>query len=143
MAKQTQQPKNKILSKLYLVLLFIAGIVLAFSFQTAKKNQTVAIDHMFDNNLVTALTSNGIEQKDVLSQFAREKNIKTITYNEYYKKIRLPKNKKPENFEPILKTLARNFKIELSKTIYKDGSYKYVFYDKKRVYSTIVLVKRD
>lgn len=143
MAKKTQQPKNKILSKLYLVLLFAAGIILAFSFQTANKNKALAIDQMLDNNLVTALTSNGIEQKDVLSQFAREKNIQTTTYNEYYKKIRLPGNKKPENLEPILKTLARNFKIELAKTIYKDGSYKYVFSDKKRVYSTIVLVKRD
>lgn len=143
MAKKTQQPKNKILSKLYLVLLFAAGIILAFSFQTANKNKALAIDQMLDNNLVTALTSNGIEQKDVLSQFAREKNIQTTTYNEYYKKIRLPGNKKPENLEPILKTLARNFKIELAKTIYKDGSYKYVFSDNKRVYSTIVLVKRD
>ncbi|MDD3323121.1 MAG: hypothetical protein PHS59_16945 [Paludibacter sp.] len=143
MAQKTQQPKNKILSKLYLVLLFAAGIILAFSFQTANKNKALAIDQMLDNNLVTALTSNGIEQKDVLSQFAREKNIQTTTYNEYYKKIRLPGNKKPENLEPILKTLARNFKIELAKTIYKDGSYKYVFSDKKRVYSTIVLVKRD
>jgi hypothetical protein len=98
---------------------------------------------MLDNNLVTALTSNGIEQKDVLSQFAREKKDKSSAYNEYYKKIKMPKNKKPENFEPVLKTLARNFKLELSKTTYKDNSFKYVFSDKKRIYSTIVLVERD
>jgi len=144
MAKQKKESKNKILPKIYLILLFIAGIILAFSFQTAKKSKTLDVDQMLDNNLVTALTSNGIEQKDVLSQFAREKKDKSSAYNEYYKKIKMPKNKKPENFEPVLKTLARNFKLELSKTTYKDNSFKYVFSDKKRIYSTIVLVvERD
>jgi len=143
MAKQKKESKNKILPKIYLILLFIAGIILAFSFQTAKKSKTLDVDQMLDNNLVTALTSNGIEQKDVLSQFAREKKDKSSAYNEYYKKIKMPKNKKTENFEPVLKTLARNFKLELSKTTYKDNSFKYVFSDKKRIYSTIVLVERD
>ncbi|MGE4384770.1 MAG: hypothetical protein AB7E39_02745 [Endomicrobiaceae bacterium] len=143
MAKQTREQKSKVLSKIYLALLFAAGIALAFSFQAAKKNKAVNIDQMLDNSLVTALTSNGIEQKDVLEQFAREKKEKSVIYNEYYKKIKLPGNKKSENFEPILKTLARNFKLELSKTTYRKGSFKYVFSDKKRIYSTVVLVERD
>lgn len=143
MAKQTKEQKNKVLPKIYLALLFAAGIVLAFSFQTAKKNKAVNTDQMLDNSLITALTSNGIEQKDVLAQFVREKREKSVTYNEYYKKIKLPVKKKAENFEPVLKTLARNFKLELSKTTYKNGSFKYVFLDKKRVYSTVVLVERE
>jgi len=141
MTKQKQQPKNNFLVKIYLVLLFVLGITLGFSFLAANKNKTISIDQMLDNELVTALTSNDIEQRNVITQFAREKKVEGMVYNEYYKKIRLPKDKKSENFEPIFKTLARNFKIDLSKTRYKDGSCKYSFYDKYRSYSTVVLIQ--
>lgn len=142
MANQAKnKTKNRVLTKIYLILLFMAGIVLAFSFQAARKNKVVFIDQMLDNNLVTALTSNGIEQQDVISQFARERAVKGAVYNEYYKKIKLSKKQNIENFEPVFKTLARNFKINLSKTRQKDGSVKYSFYDKHRIYSTVVLTK--
>ncbi len=140
MSKEKKDKRNKIVVKIYLFILFIAGIILGFSYQAAVKNKITAIDTLLDNNLVTALTSNGIDQSDVLSQFAKEVKISGIVCNKYYKKIKLNKNQKPENFEPIFKTLARNFKIDLSKTKYKDGSYKYSFYDKKRTYSEVVLI---
>jgi cbb3-type cytochrome oxidase subunit 3 len=41
MAKQKKESKNKILQKIYLILLFIAGIIIAFSFKTAKKRKTI------------------------------------------------------------------------------------------------------
>ena len=65
-----------------------------------------------------------------------------VTCNEYYKTIKLSEKQKPENFEPIFKTLARNFKIDLSKTKYKDGSIQYTFYDKKRTYSVVTLTNK-
>ena len=140
MSKEKKDKRNKITVKIYLFILFIAGIILGFSYQAAVKDRITAIDTLLDNNLVTALTSNGIDQSNVLSQFAKEVKVSGVVCNKYYKKIKLNKNQKPENFEPIFKTLARNFKIDLSKTKYKDGSYKYSFYDKKRTYSEVVLI---
>lgn len=142
MAKEKKDKRNTVLIKIYLVILFLAGIILGFSYLSASKNKLTAIDVPLDNNLVTALTSNGIEQKDVISQFVKEIKISGITCNEYHKKIKLSIEQKPENFEPIFKTLARNFKIDLSRTKYKDGSYEYTFYDKKRVYSTVILTNK-
>ncbi len=156
MAKEEKQ-KNGCLIKIYLLILFIAGIILAMSYQSGKnapsqtedkqassaENKTTSatgpIDVMLDNNIITALTSNGLQQQDVLSQYVKEMKDKDFTYNQYYKEIKLPKGKKAENFEPILKTIARNFKIGLTKTKNKDGSYKYSFYDKQKIYSEIVL----
>ena len=140
MSNEKKDKRNKFVIKIYLFILFMTGIILGFSYQSALKNKITAIDTLLDNNLVTALTSNGIDQSNVLSQFAKEVKVSGVTCNKYYKKIKLNKNQKPENFEPIFKTLARNFKIDLSKTKYKDGSYKYSFYDKKRTYSEIVLI---
>ena len=137
MAKETKDKRNGVLIKIYLFILFVAGIILGFSYLSANKENLTAIDVPLDNNIVTALTSNGIEQSNVVSQFVKEIRISGVTYNEYYKTIKLPKKQKPENFEPIFKTIARNFKIDLSKTTYKDGSYKYIFYDNKRTYSVI------
>lgn len=137
MAKETKDKRNGVLIKIYLFILFVAGIILGFSYLSANKENLTAIDVPLDNNIVTALTSNGIEQSNVVSQFVKEIRISGVTCNEYYKTIKLPKKQKPENFEPIFKTIARNFKIDLSKTTYKDGSYKYIFYDNKRTYSVI------
>ena len=134
--------RNGLLIKIYLFILFVCGIILGFSFLSAEKNKLTVIDTSLDNNLVTALTSNGIEQINVVSQFIKEVKINGITCNEYYKTIKLSEKQKPENFEPIFKTIARNFKIDLSKTKYKDGSYKYTFYDNKRTYSVITLTNK-
>ena len=139
MSKEQKDKRNSILIKIYLFILFVAGIILGFSYLSADREKLVEIETLLDNNLVTALTSNGIEQINVVSQFVKEVKINGVICNEYYKTIELSKKQRPENFEPIFKTLARNFKIDLSKTKYKDGSYKYTFYDKKRTYSVVTL----
>ena len=131
--------RNGCLIKIYLLILFVVGIVLGFSYLAANKEILTAIDVPLDNNIVTALTSNGVEQKNVISQYVEEVKVNGVTCNEYYKTIKLSEKQKPENFEPIFKTIARNFKIDLSKTKYKDGSYKYTFYDKRRTYSVVTL----
>lgn len=164
MAKE--EKKNGCLIKVYLIILFVAGIILGLSYQSAKKDKTVQTSDrqqtasvqteqknekksdkenkeekeiLLDNSLLTALTSKGIEQQNVLSQYIKEIESKGSTYNVYYKEIKLNKGQKPENFEPVMKTLARNFKIGLKKTKNADGSYKYLFYDKKRTYSELIL----
>ena len=142
MAKENKDKRNGFLIKVYLFILFVVGIILGFSYLSANKETLTAIDVSLDNNIVTALTSNGIGQQNVTSQFVKEVKISGVACNEYHKTINLPENQKPENFEPIFKTIARNFKIDLSKTKYKDGSYKYTFYDKKRTYSVITLTSK-
>ncbi|MBQ3834515.1 MAG: hypothetical protein II816_03265 [Elusimicrobia bacterium] len=160
MSKEEKQ-KNGCLIKIYLLILFVAGIILAMSYQSAKNNtsqteekqtqkQITSIENktvstkepfevMLDNNIITALTSNGLQQQDVVKQYVKEMKNKGKSYNQYYKEIKLPKGKKAENFEPILTTIARNFKVGLNKTKNKDGSFKYSFYNNKIIYSELVL----
>ena len=142
MATEKKDKRNSVLIKIYLFILFVIGIILGFSYLSANKTSLTAIEVPLDNSIVTALTSNGIEQKDVVSQFVEEVKVNGVACNEYSKTIKLSEKQKPENFEPIFKTIARNFKIDLSKTKYKDGSYKYTFYDKKRTYSIITLTTK-
>ena len=142
MAKNKEESKpKKILVKIYLFILFIIGIVIGFSYQAAMDKKVINLEQMLDNSIVTALISNGIEQGDVVSQFIKEDRVSGRLCHEYHKKISLPKSKKAQNFEPIFKTVARNFKVELKKTTYKDGSYKYIFSDDKRTYSIIEFTK--
>ncbi|MCR4663494.1 MAG: hypothetical protein K5622_06390 [Endomicrobiaceae bacterium] len=142
MTKEKKDKRNGFLIKIYLLILFVAGIILGFSYLAANRENLTAIDVPLDNSIVTALTSNGIEQKNVVSQFVKEVKVSGVACNEYHKTINLSGKQKPENFEPIFKTIARNFKIDLSKTKYKDASYKYTFYDKKRTYSVITLTNK-
>lgn len=155
MAKE--EKKSGCLIKVYLLILFVAGIILALSYQSAQKNednqqdkQRISVENkepsraeplyvLLDNNIITALTSNGVQQQNVISQYVKEMKDKGVTYNQYFKEIKLNKDRKPENFEPIFKTIARNFKIGLSKKTNKDGSLKYTFFNKKIIYSEIVL----
>ena len=142
MTKNREESKpKKPLVKMFLLILFIAGMILGFSYQAAKDKNVSNFEQMLDNSIVTALTSNGISQNDVISQFAKEIRIKGRICHEYNKKIELPKSKKADNFEPSFKTIARNFKIELTKRKYKNGSYRYSFSDKQRTYSIIEFIK--
>jgi hypothetical protein len=142
MAKNREESKpKKFLVKIYLLVLFIAGMILGFSYQSARDKKVVDFEQMLDNNVVTVLTSNGISQNNVISQYVKEIRIKGRVCHEYYKKIELSKSKKAENFEPSFKTVARNFKIELKKIKYKNGAYRYSFSDKIRTYSIIDFVK--
>ena len=97
MAKETKKKKSSFLIKVYLFILFVAGIILGFSYLSANKTNLTAIDVDLDNNLVTDLTSNGIEQINVTSQFVKEVKISGALCNEYHKTIKLPDNKKHEN----------------------------------------------
>ena len=142
MAKNREESKSKkFLVKIYLLVLFVAGMIIGFSYQSAKNKKVIDFEQLLDNNIVTALTSNGISQSDVISQFVKEMRIKGRICHEYYKKIELPKSKKVDNFEPSFKTVARNFKVELTKKTYKDGFYRYSFSDKQRTYSIIEFTK--
>lgn len=142
MAKNREESKlKKLLIKIFLLVLFIAGMILGFSYQSARDKKVVDFEQMLDNNVVTVLTSNGISQNNVISQYVKEIRIKGRVCHEYYKKIELSKSKKAENFEPSFKTVARNFKIELKKIKYKNGAYRYSFSDKIRTYSIIDFVK--
>ena len=142
MVKENKDKRNSILIKIYLFILFVIGIILGFSYLSANKEKLTLIDIQLDNNLVTALAASGIEQQNIITQFTKEiKSNNGIVYNQYYKKIKLARNQKLENFEPIFKTLTRNFKISLSRTKNNDDSYIYKFYDKKRVYSIVELTK--
>jgi len=142
MAKNKEESKSKkILVKIYLFVLFIVGIVVGFSYQAAMDKKVTDVEQMLDNSIVTALISNGVEQSNVVSQFIRETRVSGRICHEYNKKISLPKSKKAQNFEPIFKTVARNFKLELTKKTYKDGSCKYTFKDDKKTYSIIEFTK--
>jgi len=142
MAQNKEESKLKnFLVKIYLLVLFAAGMIIGFSYLSAKDKKIVNFEQMLDNSVVTALTSNGIDQSDVTAQFVKEIKIKGIICHEYNKKIKLPKLKRAENFEPSFKTIARNFKIELTKRTYKDGSCRYSFSDRQRTYSIIDFVK--
>ncbi len=142
MAKNREESNfKKILVKIFLLILFIVGMILGFSYQAAKDKKVIDFEQMLDNSVVTALTSNGIDQNDVISQFVKEIRIKGRVCHEYNKKIELPKSKKAENFEPSFKTIARNFKIELTKRKFRNGSYRYSFSDKTRTYSVVEFVK--
>lgn len=142
MAKKREESKlKKLLIKIFLLVLFIAGMILGFSYQSAKDKKVIDFEQKLDNSVITALTSNGISQNDVISQFVKEVRIKGRICHEYNKKIELPKSKKADNFEPSFKTIARNFKIELTKRKYRNGAYRYSFSDKTRTYSIVEFTK--
>lgn len=136
-----QKRQSSIIVKIYILILFICGVILGLSFINAGKNSRGNIDAKLDNDLVTILVSNGIKQEDVIAQYVREKKYENSVYNQYYKNIFLPDNKKIESFELQFKTLARNFKIDISKNVEPDKSNKYVFYDKDKIYSTVIFTK--
>lgn len=127
--------------KVYIFILFVCGIVLGLSFISSGKNTKNLIEQKLENDLITIIVSNGLGQEDVISQYIKEAKSGDQIYNQYYKNIYLPDTKKIANIELQLKILARNFKIDMSKNVEPDKSYKYVFYDKNRTYSTIIFTR--
>lgn len=136
-----QKKQSSIIVKIYILILFLCGVILGLSFINAGKGGRANIDAKLDNDLVTVLVANGIKQEDVIAQYVREKKYGDSVYNQYYKNIFLPDNKKIKSFELQFKTLARNFKIDISKNVEPDKSNKYVFYDKDKIYSTVIFTK--
>lgn len=122
--------------------------------QKPNQNQTVKEDVLkpennpivqkLENELVTVLVANNIVQQDIIVQYAKEIKDKKTEYTQYYKEIKLPKNKKFDTFDYQFKTLARNSKIELSKVIDENlGKVTYSFYDNNRIYSIVVFKKSE
>ncbi|GAB1401424.1 hypothetical protein MASR1M68_03350 [Elusimicrobiota bacterium] len=136
-----QKKQSSIMAKVYIFILFLCGIVLGFSFISSGKNTKNLIEQKLENDLITILVSNGLGQEDVISQYIKEAKNGDKIYNQYYKNIYLPDTKKIASIELQLKILARNFKIDMSKNVEPDKSYKYVFYDKNRTYSTIIFTR--
>ncbi len=141
-----QKKQSSFLVKIYIFVLFICGIFLGLSYISGNKQQGkhsgVAVEQKLDNDVVTVLVANGIGQENVAKQYIKEITDKKGVYGSHYKKIILPKGKNPENFEPQFRTLSRNFKIEMSKKLDGESSCEYVFFDKKRIYSTVVFVPK-
>lgn len=136
-----QKKQSSIMVKVYIFILFVCGIVLGLSFISSGKNTKNLIEQKLENDLITIIVSNGLGQEDVISQYIKEAKSGDQIYNQYYKNIYLPDTKKIANIELQLKILARNFKIDMSKNVEPDKSYKYVFYDKNRTYSTIIFTR--
>jgi len=88
-SREESKPK-KFLVKIYLFILFVVGMIIGFSYQAAKNKKIIDFEQILDNNIVTALTSNGIDQSNVISQFVKEIKIKGRICHEYNKKIELP-----------------------------------------------------
>ncbi len=141
-----QKKQSSVLVKIYILVLFICGIFLGLSYvsgdKSSVKRPSVAVEQKLDNDLVTVLVANGIAQENVVKQYVKEITDKKGVYGSHYKKIILPKGKNPENFEPQFRTLSRNFKIEMSKKVNGENSCEYVFFDKKRIYSTVIFVPK-
>ena len=135
-----QKKQSSIIVKVYIFILFVCGILIGLSFVSTDKNKEL-IEQKLDNDLVTILVTNDITQEDVISQYIKEAKNGDQIYNQYYKNIYLPNNKKISNIELQFKTLARNFKIDISKNVEPDKSYRYVFYDKNKTYSTVVFTR--
>ena len=127
------------LIKLYIIVLFFCGIGLWFAMQPHIK-QKVSVDTELDRRVVDALAAGGVTQGDILSQYARERELSFAQWNEFYKKIRLKNGKKSENFETAFRGIARSMELGLSKTENPDDSVIYKFYVPGRNYSNIIFV---
>jgi hypothetical protein len=133
------QNKENFLIKIYILALFLCGIGLWFAVNTAPKEK-VSVDIQLEHKIVDALAANGVKQTDIISQYVRERETTTKLWNEFYKKIKLQGDKRPENFENSLRTIARSMKLGLSKTNNVDGSVTYKYYSSNINYSNITFI---
>jgi hypothetical protein len=133
--------KENILIKIYLIFLFICGIIVWLTIQPANK-QKISIDVILDKKIVDIFVSHNINQGNILKQFIKERSSNSMKWNEFYKTIELNKFAKIEEFEKLFRRLARSMKIELSRTDISDGSVTYKFYSPSRTYSNITFVLR-
>jgi hypothetical protein len=85
--------KKSILVKIYLMLLFICGMVVWFTIRPASK-QKISTNIILEKNLVNILASNNIKLKNILKQSIRGRNFNSIKWNEFYKITELNKSVK-------------------------------------------------
>ena len=136
-----EKKQESILVKVYILVLFLCGVGLWFAMNNAGvTKQKLAIDVELEQKLVDALVASGVTQSDVISQYARERETTTKTWNEFYKKVQLRGNKRSENFEDSFRAIARAMKLGLSKTDNVDGTVTYKFYSAGANYSNITFI---
>jgi len=136
--------KEPVIIKIYVIILFLCGIGLWFAVQPAVhpavKSRT-ASDVEIDKKVVDALSAGGVKQEDILSQYAREMSAGNAQWSEFYKKIQLRGGNHSDNFENTFRSIARFFKVGLSRTENVDGSVTYKFYSSSgRNYSNVTFI---
>ena len=136
-----EKKKENTLVKVYIFILFLCGIGLWLAISNAgTPKQKLAVDVELEQKLVDALVANGVKQTDIISQYVKERETTSKEWSEFYKKIQLYGNKRPENFEDSFRSLARSMKLGLSKTDNSDGSITYKFYSSSVNYSNVTFV---
>ena len=51
MTKESKDKRNGVLIKIYLFILFVAGVILGFSYLSTNKEDITAVDVLLDNNI--------------------------------------------------------------------------------------------
>jgi hypothetical protein len=126
--------------KIYIVLLFLLGIVICFSTQEGNKRRAKS-DVELDNKVIGILSNNSINQGDIIAQYAKEMEDKTALWTQYHKKIRIRDIDYLDKFDFDFRELARSMNLGLTKTLNADGSITYEFYSTpKMVYSNITFI---
>ncbi|MCA6072101.1 MAG: hypothetical protein LE178_00905 [Endomicrobium sp.] len=134
-----KEKKESIWIKIYIIALFLCGMGIWFVIQPVSK-QKISIDIALDKRIVDVLVANGVGQKDVITQYTRERNTRSAQWNEFYKTIKLKSDKTAQSFETNFRSVARVMKVGLSKLDNVDGSVTYKFYSPNRSYSNVTLV---
>ncbi len=135
-----KEKKENIIVKIYIIALFFLGIGIWYSMQSVQKEK-VSIDVELDKRIVDVLVANGIKQEDILSQYVREMDTRSASWNEFHKKIQLKGEKKVDVFENGFRSVARSLKVGLSRTENADGSITYKFYSpNNRNYANVTFV---
>jgi hypothetical protein len=134
-----KEKKESIWIKIYIIALFLCGMGIWFVIKPVSK-QKISIDIALDKRIVDVLVANGVGQKDVITQYTRERNTRSAQWNEFYKTIKLKSDKTAQSFETNFRSVARVMKVGLSKLDNVDGSVTYKFYSPNRSYSNVTLV---
>jgi hypothetical protein len=133
--------KESILVKIYLMFLFVCGVVIWFAIEPAS-NSNIATDTILDRQIVNILMHNRVKQENILKQYIRQRTTNGAQWSEFYKTIKIKEKVKVKEFEKSFRSLARSMKLGLSRIDGSDGSVTYKFYSPSRTYSNITFVKK-
>jgi len=131
--------KESIWIKMYVIVLFFCGIGIWFSIPAAH-SQKIYTNAALNRKIERVLVENGIIKNDILSQYIRERNKRTVAWNEFYKIIKLKSGKTARSFEKSFRSVARSMKVGLSRTDNDDGSVTYKFYSPSKNYSNVTFM---
>jgi len=138
--KKDSVHKEPVYIKFYILLLFLLGIVIWFSFQGSNK-QRIKSDIELDNRISKVLADNKITQGDIVSQYAKEMENRTTLWTQYNKTVMIRDLSKLDKFDSDFRSIARSMSLGLNKTLNGDGSIAYKFYTASdMVYSNIIFV---